>query len=354
MTNDHDGDAHGGRRGRRARTSAELFEFVRQTYGIEVSAEHARDLGGSSNLNLLLGDRWVVRVYRPYVKPDRVAAMSAVRELLARGSIPCAPTRLTLAGEPWTVFGDRCVEIERYVACDAKMHDWDRVEAALPTLGRMHAWLIGVDLGAAANEPEFANYIDPREVVLWATKASERIRSWNPAAAPPGVAGQLHEVAESLAEAELRVGVRELPHQLTHGDFWDNNVFFKDDRLALVTDFDFMGARARIDDLALTFFFAGYDLSSAHTPADLFERLPRLLAAYERGLGKRLTEAERAALPLAIARQPLFGARWLAILDNESAARRLADALPRELAWANTILQDLGPWDERTMKPLRG
>jgi Ser/Thr protein kinase RdoA (MazF antagonist) len=45
-----------------------------------------------------------------------------------------------------------------------------------------------------------------------------------------------------------------LPRQLAHGDFWDNNVLFRSGRVVSVTDFDFMGVRPRIDDLALTLY----------------------------------------------------------------------------------------------------
>jgi hypothetical protein len=43
------------------------------------------------------------------------------------------------------------------------------------------------------------------------------------------------------------------------------------------------------------------------------------------GLDDPLTHPERAALPLAMARQPLWAVgRWIALLDDESRARRLA------------------------------
>lgn len=65
---------------------------------------------------------------------------------------------------------------------------------------------------------------------------------------------RLAAVAEELAElvAETEAGlVPRLPRQLVHGDFWDNNVLFRRGRPVLLADFDFMGERARIDDLAL-------------------------------------------------------------------------------------------------------
>jgi Ser/Thr protein kinase RdoA (MazF antagonist) len=71
----------------------------------------------------------------------------------------------------------------------------------------------------------------------------------------------------------------------------------------LLADFDFMGERVRVDDLALTLHHAGSDLRAG--PRELPARLARLVGAYDRGLEVPLSEAERAALPLAMARQSL-------------------------------------------------
>ena len=62
-------------------------------------------------------------------------------------------------------------------------------------------------------------------------------------------------LAELVAagEADLTAG---LPRQLVHGDFWDDNVFFRGEDPLFVADFAFMAERARIDDLALTLYYA--------------------------------------------------------------------------------------------------
>jgi Ser/Thr protein kinase RdoA (MazF antagonist) len=65
--------------------------------------------------------------------------------------------------------------------------------------------------------------------------------------APPSCGAE--ELAELVGQAEAGLVAR-LPRQLVHGDFWDNNVLFRHGRPVLVCDFDFMGERARIDDLA--------------------------------------------------------------------------------------------------------
>ena len=52
-----------------------------------------------------------------------------------------------------------------------------------------------------------------------------------------------------------------------------------------------------------------------------------------------LSESERAALPVAMARQPLWSlAVWVAHLDSERAARRHLAAVGRELSWARRLV----------------
>src|SRR5712691_1539516 len=77
-------DAGGGLRGLRAGPSRGLLDAVRQAYGLDFNTDPV-DLGGSSNLNLLIvdrQDRWVVRVYRKYVTPARLRQVHLVRSAL--------------------------------------------------------------------------------------------------------------------------------------------------------------------------------------------------------------------------------------------------------------------------------
>lgn len=63
----------------RPRSSDELFRTLRDAYGIRNDGE-TRGLGGSSTLNPLVEDdarKVVVRVYRPWLTAERLAAMQA-------------------------------------------------------------------------------------------------------------------------------------------------------------------------------------------------------------------------------------------------------------------------------------
>ena len=105
---------------------------------------------------------------------------------------------------------------------------------------------------------------------------------------------------------------------------------FRGGRPVLVADLDFMGERARIDDLALTLWCARCDLDVGGDPAQERARLGRLVASYVAGLVPPLSEVERGALPVAMARQPLSSiGGWVARLDDQAAARQLMTELGR-------------------------
>src|SRR5689334_6532490 len=116
----------------RGEASPALLDALSERYGLR--AESAKDLGGSSNLNLLVesrdgGERYVARVYRPWVTPKRLADMQLVRRRLAEGGVPAPLPIYTFDRKPWIVVDGRRVEVEPYIEHDAKMDSWQRIEA---------------------------------------------------------------------------------------------------------------------------------------------------------------------------------------------------------------------------------
>jgi Ser/Thr protein kinase RdoA (MazF antagonist) len=76
-------DADTGLRGARAEPGPGLLRAVRGRYGLDRVTEGI-DLGGSSSLNLLVGDaerRYVVRVHRPRVGPELEASLRIMTDL---------------------------------------------------------------------------------------------------------------------------------------------------------------------------------------------------------------------------------------------------------------------------------
>jgi len=321
-------DAGGGRRGARASSSAELLAFVARTWGIDT--EEATDLGGSVNLNLRLdvrGESYVARVYRPNVSAERLDVLQAARDRLRAGGVPCVEILPTRSGQRSSTHRGRLVEVERFVAATERMDTIDRIERGLPMLARCHALLADVAFSEAAT-PAFANHVSAQEARTATAAGTRRIRSWSPTASELAVADDADRLASTLAELEAPSPTEP---QLVHGDFWDDNVRFCGDDVALVADLDFAGVRPRIDDLALSLYFTSVDLEDLVDDPKL---LRRLVDAYDAGADRPLSELERLQLPAAMARQPLWSIGvWVALLDDVAAARAHLRASAREIRW---------------------
>jgi Ser/Thr protein kinase RdoA (MazF antagonist) len=337
----------------RGEASPHLFAALRDRYGIrDGDGTNVHDLGGSSNLNLLLTDtdaagprRYVVRVYRPWVTAARLADMQLVRRQLAQGGVPCALPVSTLDGEPWIVVDGRLVEVEPYIEHDAKMDSWQRLETGLPLLGRIHTLLQPLHVSEDGRNAPAANHIEPQDVLSATLLGTQRIGQWHDASPVElQLAGASEELARLVDRQQRALGIEGLSRQLVHGDYWDNNVLFRDGRIVLVADLDFMGERPRVDDLALTLYYTNSTFSDDPTSNERIHSLRRLVDAYDAGLDEALTSAERAALPLVLARTPLAFIAMIASVDSEAGARRLASEMAPDISWALAIARDLERW----------
>lgn len=334
-------DAGRGRRGRRPVLREDLLRSGAQAYGLTVRS--ATDLGGSVNLNARLetsAGPYVLRAYRRHAGEERVRAIQRARAAMAAAGIPAATPLETTAGDVLVTVDGVIVEVEPFVPSDAKMDTLSRVQAALPTLGAVHEAFRTLDLGAAADQVEFANHVPADRLIERVARGTDRIRRWSPTKVERDVA----DTADRLAAEIERLSAGEpAAVQLTHGDFWDDNVLFRDGEVALVADLDFMVRRRRIDDLALILFYTRYLLADPPAPATLAP----LLAAYDAGATVKLTPDERAALPLAMARQPLWSlAVWVASLDDEATARQHLDGHLEAVEWGRQVLADLDRWQQ--------
>ena len=164
----------------RARPGPDLGQALGDHWGLGRSFE-AVDLGGSSSLNLLVGDtggRYVVRVHRPHVTPERLSAIHQARHVLLAGGVPCSPPVPTLQGAPWVSLQDRLVEVEAYVDHDAVMDSWERLRVGMSLLAQTHNLLGQVEVGEAGRRPGFANHLEPADVAVSVRRGTRRIRAW--------------------------------------------------------------------------------------------------------------------------------------------------------------------------------
>jgi homoserine kinase type II len=313
-----------------------------------LKVERWRDLGGSGTINLALdlgrGRTTVARVHRMETSWARVSAEQAVRRELAEKGMP------TVVPDALCRLQDgRLLELEPYVNASDRMHTPDRLSAGFTLLARLHSALRMSRYPPAAAVAQHANHVHAEEAERLTRAGAERILAWpHP---------DLHPYAAQVVEHVAKVAVLEQQLtpaqvvQLVHGDYWDNNVLFAGQHLAAVLDFGFMGRRARIDDLALPFWF--WLLEPGHGPPGLADiaLLARLADAYDRGADHPLSTEERSALPLAVARQPAWSTgHWVLELD-EAAAVLHARVAAQELPVAEVVLADLPRWQEALVRP---
>jgi Ser/Thr protein kinase RdoA (MazF antagonist) len=326
--------------------SPELIDTVARAYELTPNGDPI-DLGGSSNLNLLFprGDLgYVARIYRAWVTQERLEGIQSVRATLRAAGLPFPQTRPAADGRMFIPFADWLVEVEPCVS-GQDMRTWAELLDGMRMLGTIHTVLSGIAVSPGTRRAPAANHIDVADVSQTTMRACAAIRAFAASADEERIA----RVSEELASALLCAGDErslELPRQLVHGDFWDNNVKFQNGSLVAVLDLDFMEEGARIDDLALVLYYAtsGSTLASDRSPVERMQALRELVDAYDSGLECHLSEKERAALPLALARTPLKYARHLLLRTSAAEQRAVALAEAPELEWALSIAKLPGPW----------
>jgi homoserine kinase type II len=119
---------------------------------------------------------------------------------------------------------------------------------------------------------------------------------------------------------------------------------FRDGQIVLVADFDFMGERVRIDDLALTLYYTNPTFTEDQTSDVRLHQLLTLINAYDAGLDRLLTTAERASLPTAMSRAPLAFIAMIAALDSDAGVHEMATGMRDDIAWASAIASNLTHW----------
>jgi Ser/Thr protein kinase RdoA (MazF antagonist) len=215
------------------------------------------------------------------VTPARLDAIQSVRALLARRGLPFIEPLQAKSGSRWIEVGGHLAEVERHVEGE----DMDRSHTlmiGMTVLARVHSELGRSSLGPAANIAPTANHVDARVARLATARAAAIIKSWARSEADAAVARSAELLAEELWRAEAPF-VDRVGRQLVHGDFWDNNVKFSGDDVAGILDLDFMGERPRIDDLALTLYYAHASSLGTHGEAGVFQAMAELRRLRFRG-----------------------------------------------------------------------
>jgi Ser/Thr protein kinase RdoA (MazF antagonist) len=326
--------------------ASDLFGQIGRWWGLGLGEAHG--LSTSHNTTVLRPDLGVVvRVYRPGVSVERVRALQRARRALKDAGLPVVPLILSQLGRTVEAVNSRVVEVEEYVEHDGRMNTLPRLLRGVVLLAGVHDALADLHLGPEADHCPDANWISPVDVASSVRSGVDRIRSWGDPADRHLIDTALR-LADLVSEAEARLAACRAG-QLVHGDFWDDNVYVRREKLVAVADLDLMGNRPRVDDLALTLYFTDEEMQLAH-PADRPDQeriatLGPLVRAYATALSTPLSEAEWQALPLALARQPLWGiGKWVRNLTSEAHAKEHARATGGAVRRAITLAAEADRW----------
>lgn len=313
------------------------------------------DLGGSWTTNLRLDfpgqTPLVLRIHDRRTTPARLLALQAARDAVADAGIPAIRHLSALDGSSYVQLDDqRVAELEPYLEWSQRMNTVSLLTKGFGILGRVHDALRDAPIPAAGRTADHANHIHSAEAAEATRRGADRIQGWNDLVLSRFADRVVRQIdAVDAAEAPLRD--RQV-RQVVHGDFWDNNVLFHDHELVALIDFDFMAERPRIDDLALTIYFYLLEADGDLPTVRERDRVRGFVDAYDAATSLKLSFDERAALPLAIARQPAWSVgHWVNVLDEPQARAHAAEVVG-ELPVAQAVLAELDAWQDALINGL--
>ncbi len=245
---------------------------------------------------------------------ERVAFIHAVMRHLRNCGLPVCEVMSRPNGSTWTLWGDRIVEIHRYIAHEPGLNrDWRRMLAAASSLGDLHKALQTYRSDAPPVPPEMRNDLLPAECWNMIPHAERNLEKYCQRASPEDAAiarGVLAEVREAIVplldEYERVLG--NLPWMFVHGDFHFWNLLYRSDDVVGIVDFDFLQERERLFDVAYAMqAILGYmnyieGTEPAHFSTMHWDNLRLWLDLYDDAAHKPLSEFERRRLPLEILR----------------------------------------------------
>lgn len=294
-----------------------------ELHGVSFLHEHfdlgtirvVKDLGGTYNLNLLLQTergQYVLRYYRPWISRQRLSQLQQVKRLLANSSLPVPLPLRTKTGATILSYRERLLEIEPFVAHNSEADTWERMEIAFSLLGKLHTHLARIEADIHLVAPIVSNYATPEELFTWIQQAEEKSASEAQPLTP-----EQQRLARSIYTdtRKLLVPIQQqwhtiqgqLPHQLTHGDYGGGNVLFQNQQPVAILDFDFLGHRERLFEIAYTLYWWLHKQSpDGIRDIGPWQKVKSLLASYNTTAAMPLTHLELQVLPLEMARVPLY------------------------------------------------
>lgn len=256
----------------------------------------------------------------------RVEYLHAIIDGIRARGFPAPEVIRARAGHSWTTWGERVVEIHRFVPHDPGIHrDWRRMHSAASVLGDFHRAVAAVVTGKTPVPPEMRNDVPPEQCWTLLQEAEQSLPEMaldiNAPVEDQTAAVTVVRRARTLVEPLLKNYSRQvgnLPWLTVHGDYHFWNVLYRGDEIAAVVDFDFIQERERLFDIAYALqnvlthlrhvHGLGPDGNVARSPAALpWTNVRMWVDHYDAAAHLPLSQAERRWLPKEILRIFLVG-----------------------------------------------
>jgi Ser/Thr protein kinase RdoA (MazF antagonist) len=233
------------------------------------------------------------------LREDRLREIHALQHRLQECHIPNPPPRLSIYGQTYEFIKGRLVEVCDYLPQAAKRH-WTqgRWAQSFAHMAQLHQVLDG--LGWQITPPTVSNYASTSLLRLMLRATAEKIAAHSPSPEQAEALAMCQEAERlrSLIETRLEALNPKLPSQLIHGDFHlDNLLFDAQESVTHTLDFDFLGWRERVYEIAYALRAALPQLTDnleGRLDAGLIGAWLRI---YNEHSPKPLTPAELTALP---------------------------------------------------------
>ncbi len=244
---------------------------------------------------------------------ERVEFIHAIMQHLRAQGLPVPEVMKRPNGRSWSTWGERIVEIHRYIPHDEGLHrDWQRMYSAAAAMGDLHSGLYNFSSSVPPVPPEMRNDLLPSECWNLLPHAEsnlyDAIKEESPATdAAKQVLSRTRDLLVPLLDNYERM-LGNLPWKFVHGDYHFWNLLYRSDDVVGIVDFDFVQERERIFDVAYAvqaiIGYMNYNEggSQERFPIMSWNNLRLWLDTYDDVVSQPLTEFERRLLPREILR----------------------------------------------------
>jgi Ser/Thr protein kinase RdoA (MazF antagonist) len=264
--------------------------------------------------------QFVIRLLYQQTTCERIKFVHQVFSKLLKDGFPVPEVRTTIAGEDYFASEAGIIEVLNYIPHDTQPKYANHLfEKSFSVLGKLHKILWKYHLAEFPPPPAYI-FRSIESTLAVFTEAKSRFASLAYSSeldSAINISSQANRLMERLKE-ESSIRRIELPHTVIHGDFNLTNILFVNSNPKVIIDFDMMGRGERLFELAYLLYsvikIGGNEHEFKENKAKHYiDFMAHLIKVYEKTSGMPLSDQEKLAFPIMLARvwlnmMALFGA----------------------------------------------